>query len=309
MAENVAEVEKIFSNLWENNPIFRDNIAVLSQLPLRNLPVQIFPEFLKRAEESFRYIPPPPPEDKKLHILNIEDTVDLLLENPKSFCRFGDGEISIMSKQSHAFQDYDENLAQRMREILQSSSDKCYVCIDDHYFNLSDKLPEKTKLFIYQFGYDIRQQLLKYCNRKRLYLASAFTCIYFNSIRTRQESQIYYDKIKNLFRGRNLCIFSGKTVFNNASCDVFEYAASRTHIFCDSHNAWRQYEEILATARKFPKDKVTLCFILGQTATVAAWDLAHEGYMAWDIGHIAKDYDAFVQEKDSSFMDSFFAPD
>ena len=143
-----------------------------------------------------------------------------------------------------------------------------------------------------------------------MYISSAFTLKYSGSKFSYEECSTYYTKAKELFRNRKLIIFSGKTVFDKINYNVFEYAASRQHIFCESKNAWRQYEEILSAARKFPKD-FTLCFILGPTATVAAWDLAHEGYTAWDIGHIAKDYDAFMKKLDyfSEEMKKFPAPD
>ena len=47
------------------------------------------------------------------------------------------------------------------------------------------------------------------------------------------------------------------------------------------------------------------------TATVLAADLADMGYTAWDIGHAAKEYDAYMrrEEKTDAVMDKFFAPD
>ena len=239
-------------------------------------------------------------------MLNIEETAELLLENPKSFCRFGDGEVLFMRGRPLPFQEYDKNLDLRLREILQSSSDKCYVGIDDRYFDLSKEHKDWMRLT----GLAVRQELLKYCNKKRLYIASTFTFAYMQA-KTQEEAFRRIEMNKKLFLGRNLVIFSGSTVFDKINYNVFEYAADRKHIFCESRHAWRQYKEILDTARKFPKDKVTLCFILGPTATVAAWDLAHEGYTAWDIGHMAKDYDAFIKkiEKTPQYIQEFVAPD
>ncbi len=57
---NEVQVEQILSELWNKNPIFRDNLSFLSNVSLRNLPSQILPEFLARAEDNFKYIPPPP---------------------------------------------------------------------------------------------------------------------------------------------------------------------------------------------------------------------------------------------------------
>lgn len=240
--------------------------------------------------------------------MGVDDTLDLLLENPKSFCRYGDGEFLLIQERQAVFQEYDENLARRLKEILQSSSDKCYVGLPTNFLQSSDHV------WILFNRKNIHKIIMALCNKRKLYISAAFSLSYsenkmnnfeYQKIKTRM------DKCKELFRDRNLVIFSGKTVFDKLNYNVFECAKSRRHIFTESRNAWRQYKEIMEAARKFPKDEVTLCFILGPTATVAAWDLAQEGYMAWDIGHIAKDYDAFVKklDYDSDYMKKFADPD
>ena len=232
------------------------------------------------------------------------------MENPKSFCRYGDGEFFIINGQSIPFQEYDKELATRLCEILQSADDKCYVGLDHTYWDSTLKLREKTKKYRWQTGLEIRSSTLKYCNRKKLYIATNCTCFYMNSIRTNEEYRHHYEKFKQLFKNRNVVIFAGRTVFDKIQFNVFEYAASVRRIFTESKNAWRQRNEIMTAARQFPKD-FTLCFILGPTATVLAYDLAQEGYTAWDIGHVAKDYDYFMKgvPKDSDEGKNFFAPD
>lgn len=51
--------------------------------------------------------------------------------------------------------------------------------------------------------------------------------------------------------------------------------------------------------------------ILGMTATVLAADLTDLGYVAWDIGHIAKDYDAYMKKMECTTenMKKFWDPD
>ena len=244
-----------------------------------------------------------------MHILNVEDTLDLLFENPKSFCRYGDGEIKLINGRGLDFQDYDKNLSDRLREILQSRDDKCYVGLDHRYF-YPENIPESNKNFMRERGPEIRSTLLRYCNRKKLYIAATYSCFYLNHLRTPYQYQIHFNIIKELFRNRKLVIFSGRTVFDKINYNVFEYAAEKVHVSTESKNAWSHYDEIMNAARKYPKD-VTLCFILGPTATVIAYDLAQEGYTAWDIGHIAKDYDAFKKGLEHTLEkhDNFFAPD
>ena len=277
-------------------------------MSLREFPQKVASEFLNRVADMYEWELTPPPA-YSLHVLNVDDTLDLLLEKPKSFCRYGDGEVNFMQGRGCGHQEYDENLARRLKEILQSSDDKCYVAIDGNYFNIPKHDISKRSLeYMRKIGYDMRNEFLRYCNKRRLYIQSTLTCNYMTSDLSMNYYENFYDKIKLLFKDRNLVIFSGKTVFDKINYNVFEYAKSRRHIFAESRHAWRQYKEILEVARKFPKDEVTLCFILGQAATVIAWDLAQEGYMAWDIGHLAKDYDAF-KKNNKHTNTTFFAPD
>ena len=76
-------------------------------------------------------------------------------------------------------------------------------------------------------------------------------------------------------------------------------------------HAFSEYDALLKKIdEKVPKDYL-VCLILGQTATVLVPDLTDRGYMAWDVGHVAKDYDAYMKktEKTQENMDKFWAPD
>ena len=69
-------------------------------------------------------------------------------------------------------------------------------------------------------------------------------------------------------------------------------------------------DEILDKLKHFDTSKLMI-LILGPTAKLLAADLHSSGYRALDLGHIAKDYDAFCKKlnKDSDTISSFFAPD
>lgn len=306
-----------FMQLWSKNPIFRNNVAFLTQVPLNHAFIQVINECIDRMEDFYRYdlsqenhATTTPP--LFLHILNVEDTLDLLLNNHKSFCRLADGEFSIIRGESMAFQEYDPKLAERLSGILQSYDDKCYVGLDSRYFHSTSNLLDKEKKFVRSQGRIMREVMEKFCNRKKLYIEASITCFYLHSPKNYSilEYTVHYEKIKQLFKNKKLAIFSGRTVFDNIKFNVFEYATERRHIFTESKNAWRCYNEIISAAMQIPKD-FTLCFILGPTATVLAYDLAQKGYTAWDIGHIAKDYDLFMKNrgKDSQDALKFFDPD
>lgn len=248
-----------------------------------------------------------------MHVLNSNETLELLKNNPKSFCRYGDGEFQLMLGSSLGFQEYNKHLVERLKEILSSYDDKCYIGLPRSIFH-SFINAKDAKDYYRLNAIKWRKMLMEIVCKEKTYINAEFTVGYPSRGKPKQNTQEkidYFEKIKTLFEGRKLVIVSGSTVFNKIKYNVFEKAASRVHIFASSKNAWAQYNEILAKLKTIPKD-YTICAILGPTATVLAYDLAQEGYTAWDIGHLAKLYDAFVKEEtqEKNFqVQSFFAPD
>ena len=62
--EDAEKLKEQFLKIWENNPVFRDNIAYLTQVHLRALPSQIILDTLECTEDLYYYelmeTPPPP---------------------------------------------------------------------------------------------------------------------------------------------------------------------------------------------------------------------------------------------------------
>lgn len=56
------EDKEIFFGLLKNNPIFRDNLNILSQMSLRYFPQQIMPEILNRVADMCKWELTPPLE-------------------------------------------------------------------------------------------------------------------------------------------------------------------------------------------------------------------------------------------------------
>lgn len=148
-------------------------------------------------------------------------------------------------------------------------------------------------------------------NLKKEYIAAEFTCYYMGRKNGSADAlKVHFEKKKRLFEGRCLVIFAGSNILSALSHNVFERAKSVEIVHCPKKNAFSAYENILDKARSYPKEAV-LGFILGPTATVAAWDLSMEGYLAWDLGHIAKDYDAYCKNlgNGEGELFDFYSPD
>ncbi|MGN9136115.1 GT-D fold domain-containing glycosyltransferase [Clostridium sp. HCP1S3_B4] len=247
-------------------------------------------------------------ESKRLKILDYEETLNNILKNPKSFCRFGDGEIDIMNGKSIPFQKFDERLARIMLEILEDEITDLYVGINYNYFHSTKMLNSYNRKFYLMDVRPYREFLLNHCSMKRKYIAAAFNQLYM--FYDKYNFDYYYQRIKLLFKDKELVIFTGKGVFKELKYDVFEECKRKKVIECPSINAFSEYDNILNRARKFPQNKV-LCFILGPTSKALVYQLTKEGYMAWDIGHMAKDYNMYMRnvEKSAIEINEFYKPD
>lgn len=241
------------------------------------------------------------------HILPPEESLELILREPKSFVRFGDGEINIINGKSIPFQDYNQNLAQIMLEILEKNVNNLYVGINYSYFHTSKHMNEYNRKFYLLDVKPLREFLLKHCNLKRTYIAAAFNQMYIGS--NGNDLHEYYSKIKSMFRNRDLVIFAGQGILDGFENDVFEEANSKEFVWGPSKNAFDHYDEIYAKACTYGKEK-TLCFILGPASKALVYRLSQDGYMAWDIGHMAKDYEFFCKKQNSeNDIKAFYAPD
>lgn len=283
--------------------LFR-NLKYLAKTDLR----AEFDERLKQFEDYYRYalrdeeliIPRP-------RILNPEETVELLLEKPKSFSRFGDGELNIMTGRGIPFQHWDPKLADYLWEIIKNENENLYVGICYEWFHSNENATENVKDFMRKNGYKYRHLVLPVCNMDRVYIDAAFNQVYMHTEGLDYDS--YYEKIKNLFKGRKIVLFSGKGVLQKLEYDVFDEAIERIDVEGPATNAFDQFEELLEKAKSYSKD-YTLCFILGPASKALCYELSKFGYVAWDIGHLAEDYNAYRKETGKSEQDSmsFYNP-
>ena len=283
------------------------NIIYLMKHPLeRELLDNLSKSVLLTEEYSLYY---PNARDKEtLRILNYQQTIDLLLSKPKSFCRFGDGEIDIINGGSIPFQKYDERLAKGLKSILENNNPSLYVGINYNYFGGIEQLNQENKKYYILNAPQYRRFLLDTCNKDVTYIAAAFNQLYI--FLNDYDFDSYYQKILTLFKDKDVVIFVGKGILNNYKHDVFSLARSKTIIDCKSRDSFDDYDSILERAESYSKDHL-LCFILGPTSKLLVNELANKGYLAYDIGHLAKDYDAYKEKmvKDKESIASFYKPD
>lgn len=267
---------------------------------IRNLPKRI-----DREIETVKY-----KNDKfasQLHIMNTEESLRYIENNKISFYRYGDGEIALMMGEGIAFQEADEQLGNRLRELLKPNMEGIKAAIPYYYFHYEHGLIDFVESFAYAMK-NQRRYLIEHCDKDYLYLDTSISQMYQSY--EEYDFDDYFGRVKKLFVGRNVTLICGKGIFKNIKYNLLDECDKVTYMEAPSKNAFSEYNDILNRALTIPKDNL-VCIVLGPTAKPLAYDLHKNGYQAWDIGHFIKDYDAYCkkQARDSHTIAEFYRPD
>lgn len=244
----------------------------------------------------------------KPRILDGEESLNLILSSNKSFVRTGDGEVKIMMGLDQPFQAYDKALADGLKEILSTPSDNLLVGINRNYY-----IPgyiRNYSSFYRRYAYDYRQYYKKLLNEDSTYIDATLTSFQFGH--HKDENVINrYNRWKKAFKGRDIVIICGEGILEKLEYDVFELAALKVIIHGPSKNAWSEHERLIKQIKSEVSKEQLVIFILGMAGKVMIAELAELGYTCWDVGHLAKYYDAYMKGIDNTEdnIKKFYAPD
>ena len=226
-----------------------------------------------------------------ISVMSIDETLDELMKTEKSLIRFGDGEFNIMNGYSIAFQEYSEELARGMKEILLTANqEEMLLC-----------MPEVFKAFKGEFPLDYNSEIFwkkeldryadffqEYCQSKTYGSAFISRPYIYSKDKTRAFDQ--FEKMKQLFEGKDLLIVEGATSRSGVGNDLFDKANSIKRIICPSHNAFSKIQEIKENILEHSEGRLIL-LMLGPSAKVLAYQLTQQGYRTLDLGHIDSEYE------------------
>lgn len=227
-------------------------------------------------------------------IMTATETLDYLNNSNVSLCRFGDSELDVMfAHKDTVFQKYDKNLAKRLEEILCSKDSGLLIGINNFWFNDPSQIVDNQKMF-YLTHASIYRNMMKSCLDKNVaYGDSAFTFPYM--LYKSMDFDSYYKKFEQLWKDKDIVLIIGKGIFDKIQKNIFSSAKSIEYIYGANVDAFDGYEELFSKASATDKNKIKF-IIMGQTATVLAYDLFKLGHRALDLGHIAKDYNAYYHQ-------------
>ena len=254
------------NNLWE--------YAMINRWRIDSLPY----ELSDKDHKSFFFKP---------HILSVEETRKKIIDEGKSFSRFGDGEFAAIACQKRwNFQGVSEWLSQRLKEVLQSDDDGILIGLHSTFYKNLEDLSELDADGVRAYMRpDVRRQHASLLNRTKIYAEALY-----HRITSKQD----VFELKRIWDKRDCVFVEGIHTGMGVGNDLFDNADEIVRILCPSENAVDRYDDIMNSVLKLPKDKLVL-LALGPTATVMAYDLYKEGYHAIDAGHIDLVYEKYIR--------------
>lgn len=224
-----------------------------------------------------------------VHIMDMRETLEYVRTRQISVARFGDGEVDLMTGHSIPYQDYDEELAERLKKIITlPDNEKLLVCLPD-VFEGRERYTDECNAF--WSGHLERYQdfYSEIASNKRQY-GSTFLSRPYIDLKDKSISGKHFQNMKEFFAEKEILIVEGIYSRSGVGNDLFGGASSVERIICPSRNAYGEYGRILDAIKRHGANKLIL-LMLGPTAKVLACDLAFEGYWAVDIGHIDSEYE------------------
>lgn len=230
------------------------------------------------------------------HIMDVETTIDEVIQGKKGLVRFGDGEFEMIRKNHRMrFQNINDKLSQRLKEVLLSNSSDIVLCIADNYGSLKDYTDEAAAAIRRYLTPTVRSDHMQFLDTKKKYGNAYLTRPYF-MYRDKNPEKIKrkFDHIKKIWTAENVLIIEGEHTRFGVGNDLLDETKSVVRILVPDKNAYDVYNEILAKAEKYSKNRLTLC-IIGPTATVLSYDLTLKGNRAIDIGQVDSEYEWFLR--------------
>ena len=277
---------------------FINNIRYLARYDLKKMYVKC--RYAEYALDHIRYeIEADLKSMKKVEIR--PGTLEKLLNSECSISRFGDGEVMLAFGESIPCQNYTEEAGRKLREALASNDDRLMVCIPNLYASLAD-VPENRRKYDREFLGHHTPQLLKLLHEDKVYYSPSLSSYICTGAKTEELVKSYeknFSDYRRIWQNKDIVIVCGDRVFKNIKNNIYDNARSIKYIYGPTNNAFSEYNSILEKVKKEDKNKLII-LILGPAASALAYDLTLEGRRALDMGHLCKDYDAFIRRIDNT---------
>jgi glycosyltransferase family protein len=226
-------------------------------------------------------------------VKSIPETIDKILKDKVSICRFGDGELLYISeKRSLPFQRQDDRLRNYFIKILRSENSNILIGLPIGYHSLIN-LKKKSKITwraIISWTYPGVRKILK---KDKTYYNASMTRLYMDYEDT-SHSGDWFKKVQSIWNDKNILLIEGEKSRLGVGNDLFKNANLVKRILGPAHNAFDQFDNLLNFAKNQSKNHLVLV-AMGPTAKPLAYELALDGFQALDIGNLDVEYEWFLQ--------------
>lgn len=226
-------------------------------------------------------------------VKSIDETIDKIIRDGCSVCRYGDGEVKIMRGIDIGFQMADERLAARLKQVLINADRSIMVCLPDVFSSL-DRFTDAARSYWRYYLLTTRLDWYRLTCSNKIYYNAFITRLYLD-VQDKTRCAGWFNKLKQVWCDRDIVIVEGYKSRLGYGNDLFENAKSVVRILAPAENAFAKYEDIVKAVKQQDRSRLIL-LALGPTATVLAYDLHKEGYQAIDIGHVDLEYEWFLRK-------------
>jgi glycosyltransferase family protein len=226
-------------------------------------------------------------------VKTIPETIDKILADNSSICRFGDSEfLYLVEKRDLPYQKQNERLRQYFEEILKSDIENILIGLPIGYQSL-DNLKQDSRLTWRAVVAWTYPGLRKYLNLKKQYYNASMTRLYMDYEDT-SHSDGWFRKVRSIWENRPIILIEGEKSRLGIGNDLFSNANSVQRILGPYHNSFDRFDDLLSCARQQPKEYLYL-IAMGPTAKPLAYELAKSGRQALDIGNLDVEYEWFLR--------------
>lgn len=226
-------------------------------------------------------------------VKSIPETIDKILKDGVSICRFGDGELLyIAEKRSLPFQKQNTRLREYFIKILVSEHSNILIGLPIGYQSM-ENLKKGSKLTwraVISWTYP---KIRKFLRKDKIYYNASMTRLYMDYEDT-SHSDGWFKKVMSIWEGKDIVLIEGEKSRLGVGNDLFKNAKSVKRILGPAHNAFDKFDAILNFAKEQPKNQLIL-IAMGPTAKPLAYELALAGYQALDIGNLDVEYEWFLR--------------
>ena len=230
---------------------------------------------------------------KHIRFYSDEETFNMIKLEKKSLCRFGDGEISWIYRDSKGYfsQENSKELSDRLHNIILSDNKNILIGIPN-FFGSLDKYSKKRRQSRNTHLAKYYKRWMELLDSKRVYADALITRVYHGLKDNR--SQYMFDNWNSIWNDKNVIIIEGSQTRFGVGNDLLANVRSVRRIIAPAENAFLRYDEILSISKEFISEDTMFIISLGPTATVLAYDIGICGSQAIDIGHLDIEYEWYL---------------